>query len=167
MTPGTVYRQFKCGCIYDIAEEIPRTRIDERTESGQKRQVLLCPVHKERLLRLFKTCPVCKEKFTAEVDPETGYLKNGVKPGHCHACGREKAAKKKEAKPLVTTKDIAVSRERFDCVHRNDCLTSAAMRSDDVLPCIVCCAYTPEPIRPDLISTYDPYQWAYGDAEVV
>jgi hypothetical protein len=165
MTPGTVYRDYACGCTHTDDVKPVRIRIPELDARGNRKRASVCPHHKSikgQYITRWKICPTCGKRIEGA----------GIKPGPCRDCNQAKRLKDKKptraplSRDRVTREQLSVSQERSDCVWRDNCTYRCGAWDMQVMPCLGCPRY--EPVRYEMGVTgsrsYDPCAWAYGEA---
>jgi len=161
MTPGTVYRQFACGCL---TTEPPH--IIYLYTNGKGKKLTVCPHCRTETavyVHHIRTCADC-----GHIDTSHRMLAGK----YCRQCSihhrNERRAKKLDrnkvryyqaGRRIDKPKTLVVETM---CRHRTACLP---MGVNDVLHCGGC----PKFEREDIELTYDrrdhdPYEWSYGEA---
>lgn len=172
MTPGKVFRQYECGCVFDYGAKPYRLRLDEKTKSNQWKRIKVCPdcrTQDARFKFFFKFCPECGKTITT--------VAGSLPKGRCKECGKK--AFIRQRKKRVSLKErveifVADKQRRqaamdcYDCINRDYCLDQADDK-DEYLPCYQCAGYWPEKIEAIVYDRrdHDPFEWAYGMEEAV
>lgn len=164
--PGNVYKRYACGCYLDYHAMPYELRIEERTKSGQKRRIRVCPfcrTPEARFVESFKVCPECGELATTKI--------GSLSPGNCRACGYEQYKESRrgiqkatlERQYRLERQKAQAARDRYDCKHRDRCLVRHI--DEPYLPCLDCVKYVRQEVKlTRLTCNHDPCQWAYGEA---
>jgi hypothetical protein len=164
MTPGIVYRKFKCGCMTPEPSVIIYAKVDRK-----KKKLTVCPICRTETatyLETIRACVDCGKMDTSH---------RGLSGERCRECSRiyrgEKRAKKAvpdknryyQAGQRIAKPEKLASQPM--CRHRVTCLP---MGCNDHLHCGDCPMFEREDLT--LIydrRDYDPYELAECEAEAV